>query len=156
MSDIVDQETRSRMMSGIRGKNTKPELIIRKRLHTLGFRYKLHDRKLPGKPDLVLPKYRAVIFINGCFWHGHNCHLFKWPVSRKEFWHNKIIRTKQKDKENVEDLLEDGWRILQIWECALKGKERLPIEEIIEQSSNWLKSSHIQLNIRGFSNTEEQ
>lgn len=137
------------MMSGIRGKDTKPELVIRKKLHALGFRYKLHDKKLPGKPDLVFPKYNAVIFVNGCFWHGHNCHLFKWPTSREEFWRNKITRTKEKDKENIEVLLKDGWRVLQIWECAIKGKTRLAIDDIIEITVSWLRSSQNQLDIEG-------
>lgn len=155
MADVVDTKTRSRMMSGIRGKDTKPELVIRKKLHALGFRYKLHDKKLPGKPDLVFPKYNAVIFVNGCFWHGHNCHLFKWPTSREEFWRNKITRTKEKDRENIEKLLKDGWRILQIWECALKGRERLPIETIIEHAALWLQSEQLQLDIRGVSGQNE-
>lgn len=144
------------MMSGIRGKDTEPELIIRKKLHALGFRYKLHDKKLPGKPDMVFPKYKAVIFVNGCFWHGHNCHLFKWPSSREEFWRNKITRTQEKDKENIEKLLQGGWRILQIWECAIKGKERLSIDEIIEKTAFWLKSSQLELDIRGISNKEDK
>ena len=92
MADVVDRKTRSRMMSGIRGKNTRPELLIRKGLHARGFRFRLHDKRLPGKPDLVLPKYSAVIFVHGCFWHGHDCHLFKWPQSRREFWRKKITR----------------------------------------------------------------
>lgn len=149
MADVVDKKTRSRMMSGIRGKDTKPELVIRKKLHALGFRYKLHDKKLPGKPDLVFPKYNAVIFVNGCFWHGHNCHLFKWPTSREEFWRNKITSTKEKDKENIEVLLKDGWRVLQIWECAIKGKTRLAIDDIIEITVSWLRSSQNQLDIEG-------
>jgi len=156
VADVVDRKTRSRMMSGIRGKDTKPELIIRKILHALGFRYKLHDKQLPGSPDMVFPKYKAVIFVNGCFWHGHNCHLFKWPSSREEFWHNKITRTQEKDKENIEELLQENWRVLQIWECAIKGKERLPTEKIIEKVSFWLKSSQTQLDIRGISNGESK
>ena len=139
------------MMSGIRGKDTKPEIIIRKRLHASGFRYKLHDHKLPGRPDIVLPKYQAVIFVNGCFWHGHNCHLFKWPGSREEFWRKKITHTMEKDKENIEKLLKDGWRVLQIWECAIKGKEKLPINEIIENTTVWLRSSQKSHDIRGIS-----
>jgi len=85
MVDIVDTATRSKMMAGITSKNTKPEILIRKSLHSLGYRYRLHQKGLPGKPDMVLPKYHSVIFINGCFWHGHNCHLFKMPTTRKEF-----------------------------------------------------------------------
>ncbi len=149
MPDVVDKKTRSRMMSGIRGKDTKPELLIRKQLHKLGFRYKLHDRKLPGKPDMVFPKYKAIIFVNGCFWHGHNCHLFKWPSSRVEFWHDKITRTQEKDKENFDALLEKGWRVLKIWECSLKGKEKLPTETVIIKAVEWLKSEQKTGEIRG-------
>ena len=100
MTDVVNKQTRSRMMSGIKSKNTKPELIIRKALFKKGFRFKLHDKSLPGKPDLVLPKYDAVIFIHGCFWHQHNCHLFKWPSTRPEFWETKIHRNVEVDKRN--------------------------------------------------------
>ncbi|GJM39824.1 MAG: very short patch repair endonuclease [Ardenticatenaceae bacterium] len=155
MTDVVDRKTRSRMMSGIRGKDTKLELIIRKRLHALGFRYKLHNKQLPGKPDMVFPKYKAVILVNGCFWHGHNCHLFKWPSTREKFWRNKITRTKEKDKENIERLLSAEWRILQIWECAIKGKEKIPIDKVIEKCSTWLESSQKQLDIRGISKKED-
>mgnify|MGYP001813680444 FL=1 len=122
MADVVDRKTRSRMMSGIRGKNTRPELLIRKGLHARGFRFRLHDKRLPGKPDLVLPKYSAVIFVHGCFWHGHDCHLFKWPQSRREFWRKKITRNKVKDAESYVSLKKEGWYILTIWECALKGR----------------------------------
>ncbi len=90
MPDVVSRAKRGEMMSGIRGKNTKPELVIRSALHRAGYRFRLHTRSLPGKPDLVLPKYRAAIFVNGCFWHGHDCHLFKWPGTRKDFWRAKI------------------------------------------------------------------
>lgn len=136
--DIVPSETRSRMMSGIRGKNTKPELLIRKALHHRGFRFKLYDKTLPGKPDIVLPKYHAVIQIQGCFWHGHNCHLFKWPSSRPEFWREKISGNKQRDSRNLQALKDLEWRVLLIWECALKGKQRLPFEQLIELVENWL------------------
>ena len=115
MVDVVDRKTRSRMMSGIRGKNTRPELLIRKGLHARGFRFRLHDKRLPGKPDLVLPKYSAVIFVHGCFWHGHDCHLFKWPQSRREFWRKKITRNKVKDAESYVSLKKEGWYILTIW-----------------------------------------
>ena len=141
MADIVLPEVRSRMMSGIRGKNTKPELLIRKGLHAAGYRYKLHENSLPGKPDVVLPRYRAVIFVNGCFWHGHNCHLFKWPSSQKEFWKQKIEGNIKKDRENNNALAVAGWRIMTIWECAVKGRGRLPFETVITEISWWLKSS---------------
>ena len=90
MVDVVTPEKRSAMMSGIKGKNTKPEFIVRKALFKRGFRYTLHNKNLPGKPDLVFARYKAVVFVNGCFWHGHNCHLFKWPKSNPEFWKEKI------------------------------------------------------------------
>jgi len=156
MADVVDKKTRSRMMSGIRGKDTRPELIIRRNLHAQGFRYRLHDNKLPGKPDMVFPKYRAVILVNGCFWHGHDCHLFKWPGSREDFWRNKISRTKERDRENIAALLAGGWRVLQIWECAIKGKERLPIDLIGKQAASWLESQKQQLDIRGTSDGESK
>ena len=128
-------------MAGIQGKDTKPELVIRKALFAKGFRYKLHDKKLPGKPDLVFPKYHAVIFIHGCFWHRHNCHLFKWPSTRPDFWKKKINRNVEVDKRNYKQLGKDGWYILTVWECALKGKNKLPFNRLIDDISNWLEFS---------------
>ncbi|MCO4794296.1 MAG: DNA mismatch endonuclease Vsr [Bacteriovoracaceae bacterium] len=138
MSDVFDKKTRSRNMSHIRGKDTKPELIIRKALHKRGFRYRLHRKDLPGKPDIVLPKYNAVILVNGCFWHGHECHLFKWPKSHRGFWENKILQNINRDKKNKLKLEELGWRILTVWECSMKGKDRLNKEEFIESIFNWI------------------
>ena len=138
MSDIVDKVTRSRMMSGIRGKNTKPEIFIRKGLHALGFRYRLHSPKLPGKPDIILPKYKAIILINGCFWHAHNCHLFKWPSTRKEFWEAKILSNKKRDRDNLKQYSDAGWKTLVIWECALKGKTKLPVKAVFDLIMHWI------------------
>lgn len=140
MADIVTPEQRSRMMSGIKGKNTKPEMIIRKGLHALGFRYRLHDKTLPGKPDLVFPSYHAVILIHGCFWHCHQCYLFKWPSSRQEFWKEKISRNAERDREQISLLNNMGWRVLVIWECALRGRTKLPAQEVVEQTARWLKN----------------
>lgn len=137
------------MMSGIKGKNTKPELLIRKALHQQGFRYKLHDKSLPGKPDLVFPRYRAVIMVNGCFWHGHRCHLFKWPKTRPEFWRKKIERNIQKDSENLDGLQVLEWRVLTIWECTMKGRERIPMDEIVSQTADWLASDKTSMEITG-------
>lgn len=137
------------MMAGIKGKNTKPELLIRKALHRQGFRYKLHDKLLPGKPDLVFPRYRAVIMVNGCFWHGHDCHLFKWPSTRPEFWREKITRNTVKDSENLDALRISGWRVLTIWECALKGRTRLSLDEVINLAANWLRSGGEDMEITG-------
>ena len=138
MADVVDQKTRSRMMSGIRSKNTKPELLIRKGLHARGFRFRLHGKRLPGKPDLVLPAFSAVIFVHGCFWHGHDCHLFKWPKTRRAFWRTKILRNQAKDAESCAYLKKDGWYILTIWECALKGRTRRPLEQVLDSTADWL------------------
>jgi DNA mismatch endonuclease (patch repair protein) len=149
MTDIVDKETRSRMMSGIRGKNTKPEILIRKGLHALGFRYRLHSSKLPGKPDIVLPRYRAIILINGCFWHAHNCHLFKWPSTRKEFWEAKILSNKKRDQENLKQYTNSGWKTLVLWECALKGKARLPVNLVFDLIVHWIVFETANSNIMG-------
>lgn len=149
MPDIVDTATRSRMMSGIKGRNTKPELIIRRALHKAGFRYRLHDNDLPGKPDLVFPRYRALLFINGCFWHRHDCHLFKWPQTRPEFWKKKISRNAANDRKHQRLLHDSGWRVGVVWECALKGINRIPEEVVIRKLSAWLKSNYKTLEIQG-------
>jgi DNA mismatch endonuclease (patch repair protein) len=149
MADIVPAGVRSRMMAGIRGTNTKPELLLRRGLHALGFRFRLHDKSLPGRPDIVLPRYRAVIFAHGCFWHGHDCHLFKWPSSRPEFWQTKIERNRAVDARTGAALAEAGWRQAVVWECALKGRTRLPLDELITACAEWLKSDRQHLEIRG-------
>ncbi len=121
MADVHNTQTRSYNMSQIKGKNTKPEMLVRKFLYAHGFRYKLHDRTLPGKPDLVLPKYRTVIFIHGCFWHGHtNCKYFVVPKTRTEWWLQKITGNIANDKKAVKALKKEGWKIITVWECNLK------------------------------------
>jgi DNA mismatch endonuclease, patch repair protein len=152
MTDVVSPESRSKMMSGIQGKNTKPEIRIRKALHQRGFRYRLYVKSLPGKPDLVFPKYKAIIQINGCFWHGHECHLFKWPSTRPEFWQNKIFETKERDIKNRTELEKAGWRVLTIWECAVKGKNRLNFETLIEIIGEWLSENQPSIEIKGENN----
>lgn len=149
MADVHSKETRSKNMTAVSGKNTKPELLIRKALHRSGFRYRLHDKKLPGNPDMVFPKYRAVIFVNGCFWHRHDCHLFKWPSTRKEFWHDKIKGNKARDIVAIKQLRLAGWRVLTIWECSLKGKSRLPEGDLISRVSNWLIEGTDEREIQG-------
>lgn len=149
MADIVPPDVRSRMMSGIRGKNTKPELVLRQGLHALGFRYRLHDRSLPGSPDLVFPRYRAVLFAHGCFWHGHDCHLFRWPSTRAEFWQAKIARNREVDRRANDALEAAGWRRGVVWECALKGRTRLPVETVTGSLAGWLRSDAPALEIRG-------
>lgn len=120
MVDVVDNATRSRMMAGIRAKNTKPEMVVRRYLHAHGLRYQLHVSKLPGKPDLVFQKYRAVLFVHGCFWHVHSCEYFKWPKTRVEFWEQKLTGNIQRDKQNIEALNKAGWRVFVIWECEIR------------------------------------
>lgn len=137
------------MMAGIRGRNTKPELAIRSALHRRGFRFRLHGRALSGKPDLVLPKYRAVIFVHGCFWHGHDCHLFKWPKTREEFWRDKIASNAARDRKQVLALREAAWRVAVIRECALKGRTRLPVGMIADRCAAWLESGSAELEIAG-------
>jgi DNA mismatch endonuclease (patch repair protein) len=136
------------MMSGIRGKNTRIELILRSGLHAVGFRYRIHPH-LPGRPDLVFPKLRAAIFVHGCFWHAHNCHLFKWPKSRVAFWQSKISGNAERDRRNEKELLDTGWRIGVVWECALKGKERIDSSQVVELCSTWLKSNRKRLEVKG-------
>ena len=147
--DIVDTLKRSSMMSGIKNKDTTGELLIRKSLHRLGFRYQLHRKDMPGKPDLVFPKFKALIFVNGCFWHAHNCHLFKWPSSRPEFWQQKINSNKVRDEINLEKLTDLGWKTLVIWECALKGKTRRDLNEVIHTAANWIQYDSLNAEIEG-------
>ena len=154
MADVVSPEVRSRMMSGIRGKNTKPELILRRLLHKRGFRYRLHAANLPGRPDMVFPKYRAVLFAHGCFWHGHNCHLFKWPKSRQDFWRDKISGNCQRDVVATNELKKAGWRILTVWECALKGRKRLTPDQLVDSCASWLKSNRGNEQIKGRSSND--
>jgi DNA mismatch endonuclease (patch repair protein) len=151
MADVVSPEKRSQMMAGIKGKNTKPEMLMRSALHRAGFRFKLHEKTLPGKPDMVFPRYNAVIFVHGCFWHGHDCHLFKWPSSRVDFWKTKITRNQQVDRESMEKLRAAGWRVASIWECAVRGRAKRPFPEIIDECRDWLQSDTSTLEIRGFS-----
>lgn len=138
MPDPLTPEQRSLCMSRIRGKNTKPEMIVRRGLHALGLRYRLHDRQLPGSPDLVFPGRRAAIFIHGCFWHGHDCPLFRLPSTRTDFWLAKIERNQERDRNALEDLHARGWRSLVIWECALRGRGRLPHDLLLGQVYQWL------------------
>lgn len=137
MADIVDAKTRSRMMSGIRGKNTKPELLLRRALHSAGLRFRLHSAKLPGKPDLVFAKYHAVILVHGCFWHRHeNCRFATTPATRPEFWESKFSANILRDASNITKLLDMGWRVAVVWECALKDQ---PVELVAKSLQDWLR-----------------
>ena len=125
MADIHDIETRSYNMSRIRASDTKPELIVRRFLFSCGIRYRLHSKYLPGKPDIVLASYKTVIFINGCFWHGHDgCNYFSLPKTRSQWWNDKIQNTVKRDKQNIKTLTNDGWNVITAWECELKKVNR--------------------------------
>lgn len=138
MTDVHTPAIRSKNMQAISNRNTKPGLLVRKLLHSRGFRFRLNVKTLPAKPDIVFPKYRAVILVNGCFWHGHDCPVFKWPKTRTEFWKEKITGNQQRDKRNLRDLQAAGWRVLTLWECALKGRYKLPLDVIADLIENWL------------------
>lgn len=126
MTDVLTPEQRSRNMAAIRGRNTTPELRVRRALHVLGYRYRLHRKDLPGKPDLVLPKYRAAIFIHGCFWHMHDCPLgHPRPATNAAFWEEKRGGNVERDRRNAERLLENGWTVFTVWECETRSAEKL-------------------------------
>lgn len=149
MPDIVDAATRSRIMAGIRGKNTKPEMTLRQGLHARGLRYRLHVKDLPGKPDLVFPGRRAVLFAHGCFWHGHDCHLFRMPSTRSEFWTAKIGRNRLVDERTTAALQAAGWRVGIVWECALKGRTRLSLQTVLDRCEKWILGEELTLESRG-------
>lgn len=146
MTDIVDQQTRSRMMAGIRGKDTKPELALRRALHVRGFRFRLHSKVIDGRPDLVLSKYRAVVFVHGCFWHRHEgCRYTTTPSTRQEFWQAKFAANVTRDKAVREKLLEDGWRVATVWECALRKPDEITAS--VDSLSAWLGSDEDRIEI---------
>lgn len=136
-------------MAAIKAKNTKPELQIRRALHAQGYRYRLHVKSLPGKPDLVLPKFRAAVFINGCFWHKHPCHLFKLPTTRREFWEEKLARNVANDDNAKSALLNQGWRVATVWECALKGRTRRNFDGAMHELVDWIESQTEVIDIQG-------
>ena len=127
-------------MARIKGRNTKPEVVLRKALFSLGFRYRLHDKRLPGTPDLVFPKYHAVVFVNGCFWHGHECALFVVPATNTSFWIKKIAGNRSRDGKALQELRALGWRVTTVWECALRGREKSPLDALAGSIARWLRS----------------
>ena len=147
--DIVSPEVRSQMMAGIRTRNTKPEVLFRKGLHKRGYRYRLHPAHVPGKPDFVLPRHRVAAFVHGCFWHQHDCALFKMPSTRREFWQAKFTRNRARDAEVAQQLKSSEWRRLVVWECALRGKTRLDFDAALDSADTWIAASSCQFEIRG-------
>ncbi len=147
-NDVLTPEQRRFVMTRIRGKNTKPELIIRRGLYARGLRYRLHKAGIPGKPDLVFANHRTVIFVHGCFWHGHECSLFRWPKTREGFWENKIRCNMERDKSTLNTLRAMGWRVLVIWECALRGKNKRVLVDLLDSAENFVRygdKSHLEI-----------
>ncbi|MTH60028.1 very short patch repair endonuclease [Paracoccus litorisediminis] len=148
MADIVDSQTRSRMMAGIRGKDTKPELVLRRSLHALGFRYRLHVKGVPGKPDIVMPKYNAVIFVHGCFWHRHRgCRYTTTPSTRRDFWTAKFDTNVARDIVVRSALSQAGWRVATVWECALQTEAGAKVARDIVAA--WLHDSCPEIEVGG-------
>lgn len=148
MADRLTPEQRRLNMSRIRGRDTKPEFAVRRALHSMGFRYRLHVGDLPGRPDLVLPKWRCIVQVHGCFWHGHGCALFRWPATRQDFWQEKIAGNVRRDRRNEAELMKRGWRVVTVWECALKGRSRLPEDELKSALSGSIRSAEQKCEIK--------
>lgn len=138
--DVLTPEQRHKCMTRIRDQNTKPEMQLRKALFAAGLRYRIHVRFLPGKPDLAFAKFRAVVFVHGCFWHGHNCDLFVVPKTNRDFWLHKIGGNRERDERVCAELQRMGWRVMTVWECALRGPERMPIKRAASLVEKWLRS----------------
>lgn len=136
-------------MAAVRARDTKPELMIRNALHVAGLRYRLNVRDLPGKPDIVLPRYRAVVFVHGCFWHRHECDLFRWPESRTEFWREKLDANAARDEKAADALDTAGWRQAVIWECALKGRKKRDFQDTMQRLIAWIRSDEQAITIGG-------
>ena len=138
MVDVLTPEQRRFNMSRIRGRDTKPELTLRRGLHALGFRFRLHRRDLPGRPDLVFPGRGAAVFVHGCFWHGHDCPMCRLPGTRTAFWTAKIQGNRDRDRRAVSALMTSSWRVLVVWECALRGPARLPYKMVLAKCATFL------------------
>ncbi len=148
MADIVDKTTRSRIMSRIRSRNTRIEILVRRALFARGFRYRLHG-SLTGRPDMYLPKYRAAILVHGCYWHGHHCHLFRLPATNTEFWCEKIERNRRRDEEVLLALRASGTRVMTVWECAIRGKGPEAVGLVADRLAAWLCGNEPTGEIRG-------
>ncbi len=147
--DVLTPEQRRHNMSRIRSKDTKPEMVLRRGLHGAGLRFRLHARELPGRPDMIFPRYRAAILVHGCFWHGHDCALFKLPATRPEFWVAKIAGNRARDLKAQAALGEAKWRVLTVWECVLKGPGRHPVAEVISSCSGFVRGYDMQGELQG-------
>jgi len=149
MADVLTPELRRLNMSRVRGSNTKPEMLIRRGLHARGLRFRLQRRDLPGRPDIVLPSKKVALFVHGCFWHGHDCHLFRLPATHADFWREKIATNRQRDASTVQKLRNLEWRVGIVWECALRGTGRVPAQVVLDQLAGFIAGSDVQIEIRG-------
>jgi DNA mismatch endonuclease (patch repair protein) len=147
--DVLSTEQRRPNMSRIRGKDTKPEMQLRRGLHAAGLRFRLHSARLPGKPDIVFPRHNAVILMHGCFWHGHECPRFRMPATRPEFWERKIAGNRERDQRTAMALRAAGWRLLTIWECSLKGPARRPVSDVVEFCADFVRGKAQQGRLTG-------
>jgi DNA mismatch endonuclease (patch repair protein) len=135
VADVFSRAKRSEVMSRIRGKNTDPELQLRRGLFAQGFRYRLHARDLPGRPDIVFPRYKAAVYVNGCFWHGHECHLFKWPKENAKFWRTKLTGNVERDRRMQDRIAAAGWRVMTVWECEVRSDAASAVQRL----ADWLR-----------------
>ena len=149
MADVLTPIQRSFNMSRIRGKDTKPEMLLRRGLHARGLRFRLHRKDLPGRPDIVLARYRAAIFVHGCFWHNHGCPLCTVPTTRAEFWIQKLQANRERDRIALATLADAGWRVLTIWECATRGEGKIPLPVLLDTVEGWVASGEVQTEISG-------
>lgn len=150
MADRLTAEQRRLNMSRVRSKDTSPELTVRRLLHSLGFRFRLHRRDLPGTPDIVLPRHRLAVFVHGCFWHGHDCPMFRMPATRTEFWRTKIDVNRRRDAAARSRLLSIGWRTLCVWECAVRGSGRFPNNDLALEITAFLSGGQKKGEITGY------
>ena len=137
--DVLTPAQRQLNMSRNRSRDTQPELLIRRGLHAQGFRFRLHHRQLPGRPDLVLTRHRTVVFVNGCFWHSHGCHISRMPETRRDYWQPKLDRTVERDRDAASELRTRGWRIVTVWECAVRGRTRLVFDDVIAKIERFVR-----------------
>lgn len=149
MVDVLTPEQRRLNMSLVKAKDTKPEMIVRRGLHARGLRYRLHDQRLPGRPDLIFPQYRAAVFVHGCFWHAHTCSLSTLPATRRDFWRSKLLANAARDRKTSEALRLAGWRVLVIWECALRGPERRELSDVLDRTVRFVKMYRARREIGG-------
>lgn len=149
MADVLTPAQRRLNMSRIRGRDTKPEMVIRRGLHARGLRFRLHDRSLPGRPDLVFPRHHAVVFVHGCFWHAHGCPLSKLPATREDFWRQKLQANAARDRNAIARLHAAGWRVLVVWECALRGAGRSEVPAVLDRAAAFLRGGDPHMELAG-------